>query len=543
MSIATSKPPVPEWVHNAVFYEIYPQTFCDSNGDGIGDLQGIISKLDYVKSLGVDGIWLNPFYKSPMRDAGYDVADFCAVDPRYGTNEDARRLFAEAKKRGLRVLVDFVPGHTSVDHPWFQESCKPTPNPYSNWYIWTDCAWYNGGDEWKSKMIHGYCDRNGNYLINFFWSQPALNFGFGDPDPEQPWQLATTHPDVQRLWEEMKKAMEFWMELGASGFRVDMAGSITRRDKDSKEARRFWAEARERCEKINPDYFTVAEWSWPINALDGKGLHADFLHWIPSYEHLFRKEPDRNPGVPRKPYCPSWFDRGGKGNIAGFIKDYLEHYEKTLGKGYVSIPVSNHDLPRLGIDRDENDLEIIFAFLLTMPGVPFIYYGDEIGMRHLMGLSVKEGCYPPRTGARTPMQWDGTENLGFSTGPADKLWMPVDPAPDAPHVAAQEARADSLLNKVRKLITLRRTEPALTAYANFRPIYCEENAYPFIFLRENGAERALIVINPAARPFEVCVDGTFAVRELLAGQPVQMTTEKGQTRISGSAASYSIVKL
>ena len=185
---------IPDWVRSAVFYEIYPQTFFDTNGHGIGDLPGITAKLDYVQSLGANAIWLNPFYRSPMRDAGYDVADFRAVDPRYGTNEDARRLFREAAARGLRVLIDFVPGLTSIDHPWFIQSARPEPNPYSNWYVWTQSAWDNGGEKWKGKMVHGYSDRNGNYLINFFWSQPALNFGFAEPDPDQPWQLPTTHP-------------------------------------------------------------------------------------------------------------------------------------------------------------------------------------------------------------------------------------------------------------------------------------------------------------------------------------------------------------
>jgi len=539
-----SIPPVPEWVHSAVFYEIYPQTFCDSNGDGIGDLPGIISKLDYVKSLGVDAIWLNPFYVSPMRDAGYDVADFCQVDPRYGTNEDAVRLFAEAKKRGLRVIVDFVPGHTSIDHPWFQESSKPKPNAYSNWYIWTQSAWDNGGDEWKGKMIHGYSNRNGNYLINFFWSQPALNFGFGEPEKDKPWQLPTTHLDVQRLWEKMKEAMEFWMKQGASGFRVDMAGSITRRDPGWKEARRFWQEARERCEAIDPEFFTVAEWSDPINCLDGKGLHADFLHWILSYENLFRKENARTPGAPPRPPGHSWFDRAGKGDISFFIKDYLKHYDQTRDQGYISIPAANHDLPRLGIDRNDDDLEIIFAFLLTMPGVPFMYYGDEIGMRDLKGIPVKEGCYPPRTGARTPMQWNAGKNLGFSEAPPEKLWVPHDPEPDAPLVATQESQPGSLLNRVRKLIALRRSHPALTAYADFTPLYCLQDSYPFAYLRQNGNVSVLVILNPADKPYEISLQLPGIVKpQPLVGVSCTISSHAGQTVISGPAASFVIFEL
>jgi glycosidase len=537
--------PLPPWAESAVFYEIYPQTFHDSNSDGIGDLPGITAKLDYVASLGVTAIWLNPFYKSPMRDAGYDVADFRAVDPRYGTLDDLRTLFAAARARGLRVIIDFVPGHTSIDHPWFQASARAEPNPCSNWFIWTDSAWDNGGAPWREKMVHGYSDRNGNYLVNFFWSQPALNFGFGEPDPAQPWQLPTTHPDVRRLWDEMRDTMVFWMEQGADGFRVDMAGSITRRDPGGREARRFWAEARAACEKINPDYFTVAEWSHPKSALDGRGLHADFLHWIPSYENLFRKELARTPGGPRRADGHSWFDRSGRGDMRTFLDDYLDHYHATLDQGCISIPVGNHDLPRIAIDRDEDDLTLIFAFLLTMPGVPFIYYGDEIGMRHLPGLPTHEGCYPPRAGARTPMQWDpAAANLGFSTASAEKLWYPVDPAPDAPTVSAQQARADSLLHRVRTLIALRRDQPALRATAAFTPLYCERDAYPFVYLREGGGQRLLIVLNPAARPADIELSGRYAADAVLAGTDCVLTPlAPNRTRLEIAPVTFAILSL
>jgi glycosidase len=149
-------PDGPEWVHHAVFYQIYPQTFYDSNGDGIGDLNGIIQKLDYVKSLGVNAIWLNPFFDSPFNDAGYDIRDYYKVAPRYGTNEDAKRLFEEAHKRGLKVIFDYVITYTAIDHPWFIESCKQTPNKYSNWYIWTDNVWKMEEGEFANRFIQGY---------------------------------------------------------------------------------------------------------------------------------------------------------------------------------------------------------------------------------------------------------------------------------------------------------------------------------------------------------------------------------------------------
>ena len=175
-------PDCPGWLHHAVFYQIYPQTFYDSDADGIGDLQGITEKLDYVKSLGADGIWINPFFKSPFHDAGYDISDYYSVGPRYGTNEDARCLFDEADQRGLKILFDYVISYTSIDHPWFQESAKQEKNKYSNWYIWTDNMWINPPDAYKDSFIKGYSRRNGQFMRNFYWSQPALNFGFAKPE-------------------------------------------------------------------------------------------------------------------------------------------------------------------------------------------------------------------------------------------------------------------------------------------------------------------------------------------------------------------------
>ena len=177
------------WLNNAVVYEIYPQSFYDTNGDGIGDLKGIIEKLDYIEEMGFTAIWLNPINKSSFRDAGYDVTDFYAVDERYGTNEDYKALCDEVHKRGMKVIFDLVAGHTSIDHPWFIESQKAEENEFTNRYIWTDDTFDN------PEGIAGYSARNGNYIANFFWSQPALNYGYAHPDPQKPWQLPTTHPD------------------------------------------------------------------------------------------------------------------------------------------------------------------------------------------------------------------------------------------------------------------------------------------------------------------------------------------------------------
>ena len=500
-----SSNPSPAWTESAVFYEIYPQTFFDSNSDGIGDLPGILAKLDYVKSLGVDAIWLNPFYSSPMRDAGYDVSDFYGVHPRYGNLTDARRLFATAKSRGLRVLIDFVPGHTADNHPWFQASIEGRA-PFKDWYVWTHSAWNNGGEKWRDKMVHGLTSRDGNYLCNFFAHQPALNYGFGRPNLE--WQLPVDHPNIQRLWDEMKNIQRYWLDLGADGFRIDMAGSIIREDPGHEAIHRFWRECRSEVWEAGgrDDVFTVAEWSCPKACLTGDGLHADFLHWIPSYEKLFRA-----------PGGTAFFHRNGKGDVSAFLKDYLDHYEATRGRGHICIPLGNHDLSRINDGEAEpRELELVHAFLLSMPGVPFLYAGDEIGMRQQRGVPAREGSFGPRAGSRTPMQWTAGPNAGFSTAPATQLWAPVDSGPGAPDVESQEKDPDSLLQRIRRLIAVRRDQPALRASAAFTPVYAEPNAYPLIFARGEGTEQAVLIFNPADRE----VHGEIAVPPALAGRAI-----------------------
>ena len=192
------KKKVPSWLDNAVIYEIYPQSFLDSNGDGIGDLKGIEAKLDYIKWLGCNVIWLNPVYPSPFGDAGYDVTDFYDIAPRYGNKEDMQALIHAAHDRGIKVVLDIVAGHTSSLHPWFLESCKKEKNLYSNWYIWAE----EGADTGSEKFIP-HPESKKKYLANFFDFQPSLNYGYARPDPQKPWQLPVTRPDVQAVRAEL----------------------------------------------------------------------------------------------------------------------------------------------------------------------------------------------------------------------------------------------------------------------------------------------------------------------------------------------------
>lgn len=489
------------WWRGAVIYQIYPRSFQDSNGDGIGDLPGISAKLDYLVSLGINALWLNPCWESPFEDAGYDVSDYYRVAPRYGTNEDLEALFAQARERGIRVLLDLVPGHTSWKHPWFLASAKHERNEYSDWFIWTDSVWEPADD---LKAVSGLSERDGSFITNFFACQPALNYGFANPDPAYPWQQATDAPGPQAVRREIMNIIRFWLDRGAAGFRVDMAGSLVKRDPGRRATAAFWREVRAWLDVEYPDAVMLAEWGRPQESLNA-GFHMDFeLHFAQGgYTSLFRKHFQ---GRFTDPYSWSFFDRSGHGNIREFLDEYLGDYQATCDRGLICIPGGNHDMGmRLAEGRDIDDLTCAWVFLLTMPGAPFIYYGDEIGMKTVHGLPSKEGGFD-RTGARTPMQWDNAQpNAGFSTAAADALYLPVDPAPDRPDVAGQLDDPASLLNRVRALIALRKAHPALFASASFRPLYAVAGKLPFVYERRavDGSERVIVALNPSAADVKV----------------------------------------
>lgn len=532
----------PVWLETAVGYQIYPQSFYDHNGDGIGDLPGIIEKLDYVQSLGVDLVWLNPCFVSPFQDAGYDVSDYYTVAPRYGTNADLQRLFVEARQRGIRIALDLVAGHTSTEHPWFQASCRHERNMYTDWYIWTDSVWSVYPE---MPPVRGYAERNGGYIPNFFYFQPALNYGFAHPDPAHPWQQPTTAPGPQAVRREMRRIMQFWLDQGAGGFRVDMAHSLVKGDRDGQATIELWQEVREWLDSAYPEAVLISEWSNPAQAIRA-GFHVDFfIHFgaaAPAYNALFRM-PYGGQGT--FPYAWSIFDRSGHGNVRAFLDLFLAHYRATQGQGFVSVPSGNHDIvPRLGWQRSAEDLKVIFTFLLTLPGVPFIYYGDEIGMRGVMGLPSKEGSYE-RAAARTPMQWDDSPNAGFSRASAERLYLPVEPEADRPTVAAQESDPDSLLNVVRRLVQLRKQHPALCASGQFEPLYAEPGQYPLVYRRSDGKEGILVALNPTAQAVEVAVPNldTSAPPRALFGPADAWAQENARWRLRLPAVSAGVYQL
>ncbi len=503
---------MPKWLDNAVFYEIYPQSFNDTNGDGIGDINGITEKLDYIRDLGCNAIWINPCFLSPFGDAGYDVQDYCTVAPRYGTNEDLVNLFSEAHKRDMHVILDLVPGHTSVEHEWFKKSAEPVRNEYSDRYIWTDSIW----ESTELHCLRGITQRDGSVALNFFSMQPALNYGYYKPTKS--WHQAMDAEGPMATREAMKDVMRFWLGLGCDGFRVDMAGSLVKNDEDGKGTVALWQDFRKFLDAEFPEAAIVSEWGEPDKSLLG-GFHMDFLlHFGPShYNDLFRCD---------EPY----FSRRGKGSIKEFVAAYKENYAKTDGKGLICIPSGNHDMDRLARRLDYEEMKVAFAFLLSVPGAPFIYYGDEIGMRYVENLISVEGGYG-RTGSRSPMQWDKTTNAGFSSAAKEKLYIKQDDSPDRPDALSQMNDENSLRSEVKRLIAVRMANKALQSNASIEFI---SDDYPLVYKRSCDGQKIMVVINPADKPCEIGCNG----KEIIYNAGAEAALCEGKVTINGAGAAF-----
>ena len=279
----------------------------------------------------------------------------------------------------------------------------------------------------------------------------------------------------------MKDVMRFWLSKGCDGFRVDMAGSLVKNDEDGKGTIALWQDIRSFLDESFPEAVLVSEWGEPDKSIEG-GFHMDFLlHFGPShYNDLFRCE---------KPFF------GGEGDASEFVKKYLENYAKAAGRGLICIPSGNHDMDRLARTINGNKAKIAFAFLMSMPGAPFIYYGDEIGMRYVEGLTSVEGGYG-RTGSRSPMQWDETLNAGFSDADSKKLYIPIDPEADRPNVKAQIKDDASLYNEVKKLIAIRQSHKALKNSGEIEFICDGAEGKPMVYLRSCEDEKILVALNP-----------------------------------------------
>lgn len=514
---------MPAWLKDAVFYEVYPQSFYDSNGDGIGDINGITEKLDYIKELGCNAIWMNPCYDSPFMDGGYDVRDYRKVAPRYGTNEDLINLFNTAHSKGMKILLDLVPGHTSDTNPWFTQSKQPDKNEFSNRYIWTKSVW-DAPPQYR--MMCGITDRDGNYMVNYFSSQPALNYGFNEitcPD----WQLPCDHPDCKKTVEALKDIMRFWLDKGCDGFRVDMADSLVKNDDDKIATSKIWRGIRNMLDAEYPQAAMVSEWCNPVQSVFRGGFHMDFYldHRGNGYSTMFRYQVDGED--------KSFFSPDGKGDITVFTDEYVPNLKATSDCGYISMFTCNHDIPRMSATLDETARKLAFCTIFTMPGVPFLYYGDEIGMKYQQDLNSKEGGFS-RTGSRTPMQWSKGKNLGFSTADENKLYLPVDKSTDAPTAENAMQDKNSIYHTVKDIIAIRAANKDLGNDGSFQVLYAKPNEYPFVYKRGEF----VIFVNPSSKPTQVDFD--TKVKETLYTIGTA-TVSNGKMQLSGQ--SFCLVRI
>lgn len=491
----------PKWLDDACIYHIYPSTFMDSDGDGIGDLNGIRSRLDYIKSVGFNCIWLSPCFASDWKDGGYDITDFYAIDKRFGTNDDLFALVKEAHDKGIKVLLDLVAGHTSIKHPWFQASAKAERNEYSDYYIWT-----NGKPAKKpgKKFVDNKSlERDGYYIKNFFDIQPALNYGYYRPNPDHEWEQGYDAAGPTAVRKELMRIIDFWCSRGVDGFRVDMAASLVKGDdKDHSGVRRLWKEVFAWYNEKYPENIMLSEWSIPRQSLDA-GFSIDLLIHNGVGGKIYRPLVCSTTDKMAPTDC--YFDKAGKGDIRKPMEIYADTYKasREMG-GYASMPTCSHDIWRLRrMNRDTaEEQKVVLTMFLTLPAPPIVYYGEEIGMRNLEYAPPKEGSFSSRNRStcRTPMQWDATANAGFSSVKnAEKLYLPVDNTPDAPNVAAEEKDVNSILNYVKGLIALRKATPALGAKAEWEYVGDLDNPYPMIYKRSLGGKNYIVVLNPSNR--------------------------------------------
>lgn len=548
----------PEWLRDGVIYQVYPSSYKDSDGNGIGDIRGVISELDYIESLGVRAIWFNPLFVSGWIDGGYDVIDFYRVDPRFGTNNDMVELIEKAHAKGIKVMLDLVAGHTSDKHPWFIQSSQDTNLQYSDYYIWSDrlpdakaerdletmLKDPNYMQNTIGKWMKSEYPRNKFYMKNFYACQPSLNYGYANPDPSRPWEQGVDAPGPKAVRQELKDIIAFWYGKGVDGFRVDMANSLVKNDKDKKEIMNLWREIREWSDKNYPDHVLMAEWGSPKYCL-AAGYNID-MDLNGTKSHNRRMYFDRKhqadggsyfsldggqPSV-KDLYGNAWPENkiDSKTTAAEMLKEYYDYFtdclESTETMGYFATITGNHDHLRInmGARNTPDQLKVMLTWVLTMP-MPILYYGDEIGMRSLVDLPNVEGANhngKERSGARTPMQWTSGETAGFSTCSPDKLYLPVctewSPATSYPQyldwknnfeagrvkpiakgeitVESQDKDPESILNWTRELIALRKSSEALWADSKFIPVFNESQPYPMVYLRSNGKETFLIALNP-----------------------------------------------
>ena len=480
------------WWQSGVIYQVYPRSFQDSDGDGIGDLKGIEARLDHLVMLGVDAVWISPIFPSPMADFGYDVADYCGIEPTFGTLADFDDLLAAAHARGLKLLLDFVPNHSSNQHPWFVESRSSRTNPKRDWYIWRDARpdgsppnnWqsYFGGSAWE------WDEATGQYYLHLFLKeQPDLN-----------WR----NPDLKAA---MLDAMRFWFDRGVDGFRIDVLWlAIKHANFPDNPANPVWREGMQDIDRLLPAYSAdqpemaaiVAGMRGVADDYDARVLIGEI--YLP-YDRLVTYY---GPGGAGGVHLPFNFELLHVAWTAPAIARLITDYEAALPPGaWPNWVLGNHDKPRIAARVGEAQARVAAVLLLTLRGTPTLYYGDEIG---LVGEPIPAGRIRDpqalrepgvafnRDEVRTPMPWNASANAGFTTG---EPWLPLNSDWPTRNVAAQAADAGSLLALHRDLLALRRKHAGLSV-GDFALVRGEGDV--LVYERRYGHERIVVALNLGA---------------------------------------------
>jgi alpha-glucosidase len=493
------------WWEHAVIYEIYPRSFQDSNGDGVGDINGITSRLDYLKDLGIDAIWITPMYPSPGIDYGYDISDYTAIDPEYGSIEDFDRLVTEAKSRGIHVIMDYVINHTSDQHKWFLESRSSRTNPKRDWYVWKDGkAPGQPPNNWQSWFGHSawtWDDKTQQWYYHYFYvQQPDLN-----------WR----NPEVHKA---MDGVLQFWMQHGVSGFRIDAVS-------------RLFEDPQWRDDPYLPGF----------NAYGDRNIKHKYTDDLPEVHDVLkevRRVVDAFPGDPvlvteaDEPNVAELTKMYGKSDEVQLPMDFqiadenklstpefrrlFNEVENNTAHGQPEYFFSNHDQPRQwdrygdGVHNDQI-AKLMAALLLTTRGTPQMYYGEELGMRTTDPARVEDVHDPigklgwpkekGRDGERTPMQWSAGPGAGFTT--AAKSWLPIPSTSDSYNVDKEKSDPNSIFNTYRRLLALRKSEPALRD-GSYESIGEDKNV--FAFVRRSGSA-VVVALNMSGQTQSVDLSG------------------------------------
>jgi maltose alpha-D-glucosyltransferase / alpha-amylase len=484
------------WYKDSIIYQLHVRTFCDSNSDGIGDFPGLLQKLDYLEGLGINAIWLLPFFPSPLRDDGYDIADYKGVHPNYGSLEDFKTFLHAAHDRGIRIIVELVLNHTSDQHPWFQEARSSRENPKRDWYVWSenDTRFKEAGiiflDTEMSNWARDPVSKS-YYWHRFFSHQPDLNF------------------DNPAVFEAMWDVMKFWLKIGVDGFRLDAVPYLVEREGTScenlPETHAIVRKLRKRLDQEHPGKMLLAEangWPADVSAYFGNADEFHMAFHFPLMPRMFMavKLEDLKPIIeileqtPQIPGSCQWciflrnHDELTLGMVSDIERDYMYDEYASEKAMRLNLGIRRRLAPMM--DNDRRQVELLNGLLMSMPGTPIIYYGDEIGM----GDNIYLG---DRNGVRTPMQWNGGWNAGFSGADPERLYSPLISNAvygyQAINVESQKRFHHSLLSWMKRMIHVRKSSRVFSrgSIEFLRP----SNHRVLAFVRQLGDEKVLVVNN------------------------------------------------